>query len=150
MKLLRLFEKEELEFDLLWIPASQDATNRSGTLWLTVYGRQELARDLGSTLQEIDVYLQDPIHAERNTVYWNPQRFQNTEGLRTFDLRYNMDESSSSMEQVKAVDTLKGFTSEDDLPETEAPESLRTQLKGYYTICHWNSTFKKTDEIDII
>lgn len=133
VKLLELFRKEGVEFDLLWIPAPKAATDRSrGTLWLTIYGEKALARDLGDTLQEIDVYLQDPIHAERNTIYWNPQRFQNTEGLRTISFRYDMDVSCSEVGQVKAVDVLKDFTSEDNMRETEGSTLLLTQLKRYY------------------
>lgn len=132
IKLLRLFKNEGLDFDLLWIPAPIGAADRSGTLWLTIYGAKALAKDVGNTLQEVDVYLQDPIHAERNTIYWNPQRFQNTEGLYTFSFRYNMDKNYSVVEQARAVNTLKGFTSEDDLPETEAPDAICTPLKRYH------------------
>lgn len=128
VKLLELFRKEEVEFDLLWIP-----TDRTGTLWLTIYGDKALAKDLGDALQEAEIYLQDPIHAERNTLYWNPHRFQMAEGLRTIDLKYNipLDRYDPEVRNLKAIDVLKDFTSEDNLPETGGSACLRTHLKRY-------------------
>lgn len=132
VKLLGLFKKEGIDFDLLWIPCSKAATDQLGTLWLTIYGARELANDLGDTLQEAEVYLQDPIHAERNTIYWNPQKFQNTEGLYTSSFRCNADDSRPEVAPFQAIDVLKDFTSQDDLPETEGSASLRTCLKRYF------------------
>lgn len=133
VKLLGLLKKEGVEFDLLWIPCHKASTDRSGTLWLTIYGDKALARDLGDALQEAEIYLQDPIHAERNTIYWNPQRFQNAEGLRTIDFKDNvpLDRYDPEVRGVKAVDVLKDFTSEDNLSETEGSACLRTHLKRY-------------------
>lgn len=131
IQLLSLFKNEGIEFDLLWIPASRAAHGQLGALWITIYGSKELASDLGDELQECEVYLQDPIYAERNTVYWNPQKFHNIEGLRTLSLKpeHNMDSPGPDADHFEAVDVLKNFTSEDNLPETEGPLSLRTQLK---------------------
>lgn len=132
VKLLHLFKKEGIDYDLLWIPASTGAKDQLGTLWLTIYGARELASDLGDTLQEAEVYLQDPIHAERNTIYWNPQKFQNTESLYTSSFRYNANDSCPEVDSFKAIDVLKDFASQDDLPETKGSASLRTCLKRYY------------------
>lgn len=132
INLLELFKKEEIDSDLLWIPASKATADQPGTLWLTIYGVRELASDLGDTLQEAEVYLQDPIHAERNTIYWNPQKFHNTEGLYTSSFKYNEGDSCPEVDSFKAIDVLKDFTSQDDLPETEGSSSLRTYLKRYY------------------
>lgn len=129
VKLLDLFKNEGVGHDLLWVPSSEAPTGQSGTLWVTIYGDKALAKDLGDALQEVDVYLQDPIHAERNTIYWNPQRFHHVEGLRTISLKDNMGSSCSDAERVETVDVLRHFTSEDNLPETEGSVSLRTQLK---------------------
>lgn len=132
VKLLGLLKKERFDLDLLWIPASKAAPDQIGTLWLTIYGPREVASNLGDTLQEAGIYLQDPIYAERNTLYWNPQRFQNTDGLYTTSLRCNPAESYPEIGQFEAVDVLKDFTSEDNLPETEGSASLRTCLKRYH------------------
>lgn len=131
VELLDLLKKEGIESDLLWIPAPRAATDRKGTLWLTIYGAREIAKDLGNTLQEAQVYLQDPIHAQRNTLYWNPQRFQNAEDLYTTSFRYKENVSCPEVGPFKAVDVLKDFVSEDNLPETKGCASLRTCLKGY-------------------
>lgn len=132
VKLLDLLKKEGFDLDLLWIPASKAAPDQLGTLWLTIYGPREVASDLGDTLQEAEIYLQDPIYAEKNTLYWNPQKFQNTEGLYTSSLRCNPVESYPEIGRFEAVDVLKDFTSEDNLPETEGSASLRTCLKRYH------------------
>lgn len=129
VKLLDLFKNEGVEYDLLWVPASEAPTGHSGTLWVTIYGDEALAKDLGDALQDVEVYLQDPIHAERNTIYWNPQRFHHVEGLRTINLKCNMDSSYPEAEHVETVDVLRHFTSQDNLPETEGSASLSTQLK---------------------
>lgn len=132
INLLELFKKEGIDSDLLWIPASKATADQLDTLWLTIYGARELASDLGDTLQEAEVYLQDPIHADRNTIYWNPQKFQNTEGLFTSIFKYNEGDSCPEVDSFKTIDVLKDFTSQDDLPETEGSPSLRTYLKRYY------------------
>lgn len=129
VKLLRLFKNEGIEYDILWIPAIEAATVQSGVLWVTIYGEKTLYKDLGDELRKAEVYLQDPIHAERDTIYWNPQRFHNVEDSRTTSLKFDSEGSCPEVERAEAVDVLKNFTSQDDLPETEGSPSLRTQLK---------------------
>lgn len=132
MKLLSLFQKEGIQFDLLWIPSSKTAPGCSGTIWLTLYGEKTLARDLGDMLQSVDVYLQEPIYAERDVTYWNPHKFQNIEGLRAISLKHCAQDSHPEVERAEVVNVLKHFTSEDDLPETRGcVVSLRTPLKRY-------------------
>lgn len=132
IKLLSLFKKEGIQFDLLWIPSSTAATGRSGTIWLTLYGEKTLARDLGDTLQSVDIYLQEPIYAERDVTYWNPHKFQNIEGLRAMSLKHCVQNSHPEVECAEVVNVLKHFTSENDLPETRGcVASLRTPLKRY-------------------
>ncbi|KAI7785009.1 DNA repair protein rad5 [Diaporthe eres] len=131
VKLLDLFKNEGIEYDLLWVPSAEAPTGQSGSLWVTIYGDEALAKDLGDALQDVEVYLQDPIYAERNTIYWNPQRFHRVEGLRTINLKCNIDTSYPEAERVETVDVLRHFTSEDNLPETEGSASLRTQLKSH-------------------
>lgn len=129
-KLLHLLKTEGIESDLLWVPASKAVPEQPGTLWLTIYGTRELASEVGDTLQEVEFFLQDPIHAERNTLYWNPQRFQNTEGLYTASLRCTTPvQPRQETCQIEAIDVLKDFTSEDNLPETIGSTSLCTPLK---------------------
>lgn len=131
VKLLGLFNNEGVEYDLLWVPSSETPTGQSGTLWVTIYGDKALAKDLGDALQDVEVYLQDPIHAERNAIYWNPHRFHHVEGLRTISLKDNMGSSYPEAERVETVDVLRHFTSEDNLPETEGSVQLSTQLKRW-------------------
>lgn len=129
-KLLDLLVNEGLEYDLLWIPEIKPKSV-IGVIWVTVYGCRQIAEDLGETLQMIEVFLQDPIHAERDVKYWNPHKFRNEDNLRTSHLRVVKQSISHlpSSYELGATDFLNKFVSEDNLPETEGSTFIRTQLK---------------------
>lgn len=129
-KLLQLLVNEGLEYDLHWIPETEPK-GVAGVIWLTIYGCRQIAEDLGDTLQMIEVYLQDPIYAEKDVLYWNPHRFRNDDGLRTSHLKSAWESSihTQSSYNLGAIDFLNKFLSEDNLPETEGSAFLRTRLK---------------------
>lgn len=129
-KLLQLFVNEGLEYDLHWIPETEPK-GAAGVIWVTVYGYRHIAEDLGDTLQMIEVYLQDPIHAEKDVIYWNPHKFRNDDGLRTSHLKVARESSihARNSYDLGVTDFLDKFLSEDNLPETEGSAFLRTRLK---------------------
>lgn len=129
-KLLQLLVNEGLECDIHWIP-EREPKGVSGIIWVTIYGFRHFAEDLGDTLQMIEIYLQDPIHAERDVVYWNPHKFRNDDGLRTSHLKVAWQSSTQARSDydLGATDFLNKFVSEDNLPETEGSAFLRTRLK---------------------
>lgn len=129
-KLLQLLANEGLEYDLHWIP-EPEPRRIAGIMWVTIYGCREIAEDLGDTLQMIGVYLQDPIHAEKDVIYWNPHKFKNIDGLRTSHLKATWQSSihAQSSRDLGTADFLNRFVSEDNLPETQGSALLRTRLK---------------------
>lgn len=119
-----------LEYDIHWIPEAEPK-GIAGVIWVTVYGYRHIAEDLGDTLQMIEVYLQDPIHAEKDVIYWNPHKFRNDDGLRTSHLKVAWESAmhARNSHDLGATDFLDKFLSEDNLPETEGSAFLRTCLK---------------------
>lgn len=131
-KVLELFRRDGIDFDLLWVPSPNNfsTTNIAGKLWATLYGEKDLAADLGKVLQDLNIYLQDPIYAERDVPYWNPHSFHNDIGLRTYGLKQNLQvEQRAERLDISASDILAEFVSGDSLPETEGSPLLLTSLK---------------------
>ena len=134
-EVLELFRREGVEFDLLWVPDDLPNTTRRGTsagvLWVTLYGDMGLAADLGEVLQNLGIYLQEPIYALRDVQYWNPHKFHNDANIRTSHLRKSVHIEGTSERIDAAFSTLLAeFVSEDALPETEGCPLLLTSLKG--------------------
>ena len=131
-EVLELFRRDRVEFDLLWVPSpnSISTTNVTDKLWVTLYGEKDLATGLGEVLQHLDIYLQDPIHAERDVPYWNPHSFHNDIDLRTSDLKQDLwVEQKAERLSISVSDILAEFVSEDSLPKTEGSPLLLTSLK---------------------
>ncbi|KAH8743203.1 SNF2 family N-terminal domain-containing protein [Diaporthe sp. PMI_573] len=131
-KLLQLFVNEGLEYDLHWIPEKKP-TGAVGVIWATIYGCRQIAEDLGETLQQLDMFLQDPIYAEQDVIYWNPHKFKNDDGLRTNHLKVARQFfiHTQNSHDLGTTDFLNKFVSEDNLPETEGSAFLRTRLKSH-------------------
>lgn len=127
-----MFVNEGLEYELHWIPETEP-NGVAGVIWVTIYGYRHIGEDLGDTLQMIEVYLQDPIHAEKDMIYWNPHKFKNDDGSRTSHLKMAWESSiyARSNYDLGAADFLDKFRSEDNLPETGGSVFLRTRLKRY-------------------
>lgn len=121
---------EELQYDLHWIPETEPK-RVAGVVWVTIYGCRQIAEDLGDTLQMIEAYLQDPVHAEKDVMYWNPHKFRNDDGLRTSHLKLAWQSSIHTLSSYDfgSTDFLDKFVSEDNLPETEGSAFIRTPLK---------------------
>ena len=98
-------------------------------VWLSaiLYGPAEMGPDLGESLQECDIYLQDPQYACRNVPYRNPQRFFNAD-CQTTGSTAKQSRPEQGERTLGPVDILANFESEDSLPETEGSDALRTQL----------------------
>lgn len=134
-QLLDLFSREGIEFELLWMPKQQQKgskSERKAMVWATIYGPRNLIPDLRELLQDLELYLQDPIHALRDVVYFNPQRFINERDIRTS----HFQATSSNREQISTVkdedlvvtDVLESLTTESILPETPGSPYLLTEL----------------------
>ena len=131
-EILELLRREGISMELLWVPSPSDPLTEStaGNLVATLYGEKDLAADLGRVLQDLEIYLQDPIYAERDVWYWNPHRFHKDASIRTPSLKQELQMDG----MVKRLDAsmsniLADFVSEDALPETEGSLDLLTDLK---------------------
>ncbi|KAI3532370.1 DNA repair protein rad5 [Colletotrichum abscissum] len=149
-ELLELFHREGISIDILGLPAEQEVVDDySISLWITLYGAREIAQGVGSTLQEAELYLQDPAFSLTDVEYFNPQRFTNTAGSRTTDFRTvfpDEDEVSASMDEaLVAIDVLKSVTSTTVRRETSGSYLLRTELQSY--INNVNSSFRCTPPV---
>jgi hypothetical protein len=134
-QLLDLFSREGIEFELLWMPKQpQKGTEgeRKATVWVTINGPRNLAPDLRELLQDIELYLQDPIHALREVVCFNPQRFVNERDIRTSNIHATSSNrrhiSTVKDEDLVVTDVLDSLTTEYTLPETPGSPCLLTEL----------------------
>lgn len=94
-----------------------------------LYGERDTGVPLKDTLGDLDLFLQDPIDALRDVVYWNPQKFYNEPGRRTRPPKSEvLEEPAVHTEYLDPIDALKGFTSDIEWTETAAPSSLLTPL----------------------
>ncbi|UQC74163.1 DNA repair protein rad5 [Colletotrichum lupini] len=135
-ELLELFHREGISIDILGLQAEQEVVDDySISLWITLYGSREIAQGVGSTLQEAELYLQDPAFSLTDVEYFNPQRFTNTAGSRTTDFRTvfpDEDEVSANMDEaLVAIDVLKSVTSTTVRRETSGSYLLRTELQSH-------------------
>ncbi|KAI1399171.1 SNF2 family N-terminal domain-containing protein [Hypoxylon fuscum] len=133
-EVLELFRRDGIEFDLLWAPSCSTFSNENvaNNLWITLYGERDLASDLGEALQELGIYLQDPIHAERDAPYSNPHRFHNNVELRTYSVRHCFQgEVNVETLNISLSDILAESVPEASLPETEGSPLLLTCLKPH-------------------
>ncbi|RYP75579.1 hypothetical protein DL771_002279 [Monosporascus sp. 5C6A] len=135
---LDLFSREGVEFELLWMTArlqkGTDAENKAA-VWATLYGPRDLAPDLRDLFQELELYLQDPIHALRDVAYFNPQRFFNKPAIRTTDFQVtpsNREQISTVKdEDLVATDVLDSLITGFTLHETQGPPYILTELKSH-------------------
>ncbi|KAF5231059.1 hypothetical protein FAUST_9500 [Fusarium austroamericanum] len=135
-KLLHLFCREGIEFELRWMSKMSSAgsvAEDKAAIWATIYGPHNLASNLRDTLQSLQLFLQDPLYALRNVLYFNPQRFCNDPNARTIDFQIQDAPPAPSLafedEQMVAVNVLDRLTLETDLHETAGSPYLNTGLK---------------------
>ncbi|KAK8109244.1 hypothetical protein PG984_015045, partial [Apiospora sp. TS-2023a] len=88
-------------------------------------------RDVGCTLQGLNIYLQDPRSTAYDLPYWNPHRFYNSHNLRTSSWWHKPEEAPVKEVQLSSKDFLETFTTGGDLKETEGSNLLITSLKTH-------------------
>jgi SWI/SNF-related matrix-associated actin-dependent regulator of chromatin subfamily A3 len=97
---------------------------------IILYGPNELFDDIGNFFEEYDICLEDPKGCDRNVLYRNPHRLSSVDiakCLFTWDL--DKREPVAELRDLPAPkDLLEDFNNTEDLPETEQPSGLRTQL----------------------
>jgi len=99
----------------------------SAHLSTIIYGPLDLFEDVGKSVEECNMYLQDPRGCDRNVKYRNPHRLSGLDP----DVPMTLDLVQLTISYEKAqspVDLLAGLESDEFLSETEAPSALRTAL----------------------
>jgi hypothetical protein len=122
--------------------SGHQSTNRSRfaavtvacTLSLILYGPPERCDEVGQFFQDSELYLQDPKGCELNTRYCNPHRLSSMkleECPMTFSLELptiHLDEAI--FQQISSdADILDIFNAQQNLPETQQPDAIYSQLK---------------------
>ncbi|KAK4221968.1 SNF2 family N-terminal domain-containing protein [Podospora fimiseda] len=133
LALLNLFRQDGIDMELCLVPDQSTTHKRrqapKSTLWVTLSGPLDIADDLGKTLQDLDLYLQDPIHSQMRLPYHNPQLFGPKDA-------HNLENETSSdpsitVEMLSPSNLLPEFVSNEDLEETEGSSILKTSLKSH-------------------
>ncbi|KAF4975682.1 hypothetical protein FZEAL_7572 [Fusarium zealandicum] len=132
-QLLELFKAEYIDMDLVISSLESPGNTRAEkfVLQAILYGDRDLGDGLKDVVRGQNLYLQDPIGATRDVVYWNPQRYYNSPDTRTSHFWATPDEIQATENQILHQDSLAVFTSGEDLGETEASNHVRTALKPH-------------------
>ncbi|KAF5982360.1 global transactivator [Fusarium bulbicola] len=136
--LLDLFHREGIEYELLWMSeqlGTGAGTNDNPVVWATLYGPGDLASDLRDLFENLDLYLQDPVYALRDVMYFNPQRFSNEPHIRTshFWTNPSIGEPVLTIKDETFVvrDVLDSITTGSTLYETPGSQYLLTELMSH-------------------
>jgi hypothetical protein len=132
LALLDVFRQDGIGLEFCLTPDSSTTHKRGQTpkpiLWITLHGPLDIANDLGKTLQDLELYLQDPIHSRLRLPYYNPQLFGPKDGYSSMN-GGGQTAPLVGVETLSATDLLAQFVSNDGLPETEGSPILKTRLK---------------------
>jgi len=99
------------------------------TLCAIIYGPKSISEDVGDWLAEYGLFLQDPMHCDRNVLYENPHLLHedDDEPVMTFSLKLHT--SVVHTETLKVAPNLfEILNQEHQLAETEQPAAVSTPL----------------------
>jgi hypothetical protein len=99
------------------------------TLSVIIYGQLSLSNTIGEWLSSYGMFLQDPVHCDRNVVYHNPHLLckADEESAMTFSLVAPIP--NVEVEQMNPrPDLFELLNEKHHLPETEAPMAISTAL----------------------
>ncbi|KAH7343013.1 SNF2 family N-terminal domain-containing protein [Rhexocercosporidium sp. MPI-PUGE-AT-0058] len=104
----------------------------SVTLCVITYGPATLSEDVGDWLAEHQLYLQDPVHCDRNVRYENPHLLcgDDEEPVLTFSLETHAPIIHAET-VVAAPNLFELLNQEHNLKETEQPRAVSTQLHSH-------------------
>jgi SWI/SNF-related matrix-associated actin-dependent regulator of chromatin subfamily A3 len=107
--------------------------SQSWFLNVIIFGREDLGERLGEYLSKHKMYLQDPFGCERCVLYRNPHIIQPDSGGTAMTDTFSSALGNIEIEQLEAGPDLLAQLMEDEipLPETEAPDIIKTTLFRY-------------------
>jgi len=109
---------------------------RPCTLDITIYGPEDLFEDIGSWLQEQDLYLQDPRQVYFDAKYCNPHKLSvdDIDSCPTVSEVVRQSSRSLLLQDVPDRPELLDLLSNgSELEETQQPVVIRSELKKYFT-----------------
>jgi hypothetical protein len=100
-----------------------------------IYGQEPLSSTLGEWLSDWGLFLQDPLHCEKNVPYKNPHLLceDEEETFTTFDITERLKHVIIEHVVVRP-DLFELLNEENHLPETDAPPCILTPLYRYCSI----------------
>ena len=102
---------------------------RSIFLSVILYGPMEVFGAIGEFLEQCSVFLQSPLHCDRNVPYRNPQSLSGKDHNPPMTFQLDADLCRSQIEtMVQGPDSSAALETEDSLQETQAPSSIKTSL----------------------
>jgi hypothetical protein len=103
-----------------------------GYLSFIIYGPKHRFDDVGDFMTQCGRFLEDPVGADRDVPYMNPQCLFSIHEMptTTFELSRPLEYSVDDFTQT-CSDILTGFETIDPLYETPTPAYLRTELQSY-------------------
>ncbi|CZR69489.1 related to global transactivator [Phialocephala subalpina] len=104
--------------------------SQSWLLNILLFGPSGLEENIGAYLSRYKMYLQDPIGCERNVPYRNPHIIPSDSGEVMMTNFFDSTPGDLEIERLQVGPDLLAQLMEDDvpLPETEAPEIVKTPL----------------------
>lgn len=119
--------------------ALRGGNNRKGpeielqhSLCTIIYGPFQVFDAVGAFVSQCELYLQDPLHCNRNVPYRNPHLLSGLDKDTPMTLYFSRPRVVVEVEEkLSRPDLFSLLKSEDPLPETEAPPALRTMLYRY-------------------
>ena len=94
-----------------------------------IYGHPTAFDDVGKFIEECDMFLQDPLHCDRNVRYQNPHRLSGPDDKVVMTLSPALDNTSAKIEEIKTPqDLFSGLGDGEVLSESAAPSQIKTAL----------------------
>ena len=98
-------------------------------LCVIIYGPSSLKDDIGEFATERGLYLQDPMHCDRDVPYQNPHLLSRDDDMIVMTSSLNFEENGLQIEEMVAPpDPWALLKSDSPLLETEGSSLLRTKL----------------------
>ena len=98
---------------------------------------------VGDFIAKCDLYLQDPLHCDRNVPYHNPHLLSTSTGEPVFTSSFLPSDVTVCIEGLNSKPDLFSLLKSDvSLPESPAPQCLLTALQWYVPFfpCHGSSS----------
>lgn len=101
-------------------------------LCMITYGPFQLFDAVSKFVSQCELYLQDPLHCNRDVPYRNPHLISGLDDEPSMTFSFDGPRVPVQVEEMGSRPDLSTLLrSEDPLPETEAPPALCTTLYGY-------------------